>query len=105
MLRETVAEPGRERLAVTLAKVVIGGTTHSALRLPAQPLKPLSWIAPNPRTTLSPPDALMADIDTQAAMNVQHRHLVLDDHWPHAHTDPQCLEPFFNPVLDLPVRV
>ena len=38
-------------------------------------------------------------------MNVQHRHLVLDDHWLHAHTDPQRWEPFFNPVLDLPVRV
>ena len=105
VLRETVAERGRERLAVTLAKVVVTGTTRSALRLPAQPLKPLSRIAPNPRTTLSTPDALKAEIDTQAAMNVQHRHLVLDDHWLHAHTDPQCWEPFFNLVLDLPVRV
>ena len=105
MLRETVAERGRERLAITLGKVVVTGTTSSALCLPAQPLKPLSRIAPNPRTTLSTPDALKAEIDTQAAMNVQHRHLVLDDHWLHAHTDPQCWEPFFNPVLDLPVRV
>ena len=38
-------------------------------------------------------------------MNVQHRHLVLDNHWLHAHTDPQCCEQFFNPVLDLLVRV
>ena len=105
MLRETVAERGRERLAVSLAKVVVTGTTRSALRLPAQPLKPLSRIAPSPRTTLSTPDALKAEIDTQAAMNVQHRHLVLDDHWLHAHTDPQCWESFFNPVLDLPSRV
>ena len=105
MLRETVTERGRERLAVTLTKVVVTGATRSALRLPAQPLKPLSCIAPNPCTTLSTPDALKAEIDTQAAVNVQHRHLVLDDHWLQAHTDPQCWEPFFNPVLDLPVRV
>ena len=38
-------------------------------------------------------------------MNVQHRHLVLDDQWLHTHTNPQCWTPFFNPVLDLPVRV
>ena len=105
MLRETVAERGRERLAVTLAKVVVTGTTRSPLRLPAQPLKPLCRIAPNPRTTHSTPDALKAEIDTQAAMNVEHGHLVLDDHWLHAHTDPQCWEPFFNQVVDLPVRV
>ena len=105
MLRESVAEQGRERLAVTLAKVVVTGTTRSALRLSAQPLKPLSCIAPNPNTTLFTPDALKAEIDTQAAMNVHHRHLVLDDDWPHAHTDTQCWERFFNSVLDLPVWV
>ena len=38
-------------------------------------------------------------------MNVQHRHLLLEDQWLHAHTNPQCWTPFFNPVLDLPVRV
>ena len=63
VLRETAAARGHERLAVTLAKVVVPGTTRSAVRLPAQPLKPLSRIAPNPRTTLSTPDALKAEID------------------------------------------
>ena len=85
--------------------MVVTGTTRSALRLPTQPLKPLSRIAPNLRTTLSTPDALKAEIDAQAAVNGQHRHVLLDDQWLHAHTNPQCWEPFFNPVLDLPVRV
>ena len=105
MLRETAPAGGHERLAVTLAKVVVAGTTRSALRLPARPLKPLSRIAPNPHTTLSTSNALKAEIDAPAAVNVQHRHLLLDDQWLHAHTNPQCWTPFFNPVLALPVRV
>ena len=104
VLRETAEARGQERLAVTLAKVVVIGTTRNALRLPSQPLKPLSRIAPKPRTTLSTPDALRAEIDVQVAANVQHRFLALDHQWLHTHTDPQCWAPFFNPVLDLPVR-
>ena len=103
VLRDTVAERGRERLAVTLARVTVTGATRSALRLKSQPLKPLSLIAPNPTMSLRNPEDRKAEIDAQAAANVQNRHLRLDMDWLRTPANPRCWERFFDPDLDLPI--
>ena len=72
-LRERAEANGRQRLAITLARVYVGAA-RSTLCLHSQPLKPLSRIAPNPTTSLTNPDDRKAKIDAQVAVNVPNRH-------------------------------
>ena len=62
---------GRKCWPRALAAVTIVSTTRSALRRPAQPLKPMDNIAPNPFTQLQTREARKEEIDRQAAANVQ----------------------------------